>query len=331
MFCGVVGYTSVMRSPQIIAVFAALSALSAPCWAQGGVAPLPPPAEEMAHGPYIPMIFPVFGGPRFQRELIDTFGDPRGGGTRKHEGQDMMAPQMTPLVAVFDGVVSFVRTDAPNAHNILRLQGDNGWTAAYLHINNDTPQTNDGLGSRDFAFAPNLRPGMRVIAGQLVAYVGNSGNAETVGHHLHFELQGPTGIVNAYTSLKRAQRITALRLNLPAPEVIAGAGEVRLDAIVKSVERGNMEVIPLAWQNAAGKTTIEQRPGRKRVQIDAATILSQREKGRETLTAEALKEGDSVTIIAPAKEEASGLRAKRVLVESVPVAVAHNPAQIALP
>lgn len=282
---------------------------------------LPPAsaATETAQGPFVPMMFPVFGDARFQRELIDTFGDERGGGTRKHEGQDMMAPQMAPLLAVFNGVVYFQRSNAPNAHNLLRIVGDNGWTAVYMHLNNDSPKTNDGLGSREYAFAPNLRSGQRVLAGQFVAYVGNSGNAETVGHHLHFELQGPSGAVNAYTSLKRAQRLTSPRWNPPQPDIAPETGEIRLDATVRETNatQNRVSVFCTAWRNAAGKTTLETRPVLKWIRADDKTAFVRQDNNAPVSLAD-LKPGDNLIILAPAKESAEGLPVRRVLVDFSP-------------
>src|SRR5262249_51428540 len=78
-------------------------------------------------------------------------------------------------------------------------------TAIYIHINNDTPGTDDGLGSEEYAFAPGLQTGDHVTAGQHIAYVGDSGNAENVGPHCHFELYGPDGWINPTPSLLLAQ------------------------------------------------------------------------------------------------------------------------------
>ena len=274
--------------------------------------------QETDHGSFVAMMFPVFGSARFQKELIDTWGDPRGGGTRRHEGQDMMAPQMTPLLAAFDGVVSFNRTDAPNAHNTLYLTGDNGWEAVYMHINNDMPKTNDGKGSREYAFAPNLRPGQRVIAGQFLGYVGNSGNAETVGHHLHFELHNANGPVNAYMSLKRAQRLTSARWNAPHPEILPGRDEIRLDATVREtqVSAGRISVFCVAWRNAAGKTSIETRPNIKWIRIDDRTAFVGQDDSSRKLSD--IQPGDYLIVLAVAREDVNGILARRISVDPTP-------------
>ncbi|NLI00707.1 MAG: peptidoglycan DD-metalloendopeptidase family protein [Chthonomonadales bacterium] len=165
----------------------------------------PPVAERSV---VTPMVFPVCGPVTW----TNTFGHPRGP-TRRHAGQDLMAPKMRPVVAAFDGVVTLRKAAQPGGHNWLILIGDNGWTATYLHLNNDTPGTDDGLGTDLYAFAPGLATGDRVRAGQFLGYVGDSGNAEDTAPHLHFEL-APTATripVDPGPSLEAAERLAEPR------------------------------------------------------------------------------------------------------------------------
>lgn len=149
------------------------------------------------------IVFPVARTITFS----DTFGDPRGGGTRSHAGQDLMAPKMTPLVAAVNGRVKWLRwSNAGNAGNMLVLVDKDGWEYWYLHINNDTPGTDDAANPYNRAFAKGIKAGVTVKAGQTVAWVGDSGNAESSGSHLHFEMHRPDGsVVNPYKSLVRAK------------------------------------------------------------------------------------------------------------------------------
>lgn len=143
----------------------------------------------------------------------DTFGAPRSGG-RSHEGVDMMGPQMVPLIAAADGVVSWMRHDTIRGNN-LDITDASGWTYHYVHINNDTPGTDDGANDFEFAFAPGIEQGASVRAGQVVGYMGDSGNAETVGPGLHFEISRPDGspinpTASVDAALERAERVVAI-------------------------------------------------------------------------------------------------------------------------
>src|SRR2546423_14098177 len=74
----------------------------------------------------------------------DDWGAPRAGG-RTHQGNDLMGAKLDHEVAVADGTIQWVKVDdATNiSGNMLSLKGDDGWTYWYIHINNDTPGTDD--------------------------------------------------------------------------------------------------------------------------------------------------------------------------------------------
>jgi len=161
-----------------------------------------PPVAAAPAAP--PITFPVSGPVTY----IDSYGAPRSGG-RTHAGQDLMAPKMAKAVAAADGVVTALRHDATGlSGNSLTITDSRGWRYVYLHLNNDTPGTDDGANRYDQAFAPGIRKGAEVTAGQHVGYVGDSGNAEEAGSHLHFELHAPDGtVVNPFGALAAAQRV----------------------------------------------------------------------------------------------------------------------------
>lgn len=148
-----------------------------------------------------PIAFPVGG----QSSYWNDFGQPRGGGTRAHKGIDIIAPKMAQLLAAVDGYVSYLSIpEAPWGYEIT-LQDDEGYTYTYLHVNNDTPGTDDGQGGTRYAFAPGISRGERVYKGQHIGWVGDSGNAENTVPHLHFEMYDPGGnIINPYESLRAA-------------------------------------------------------------------------------------------------------------------------------
>jgi hypothetical protein len=123
-----------------------------------------------------------------------------------------MCPKGTPLLAVVDGTLDFMNmtlklssyNDQPY-FNIL-LRGDDGNDYFYIHLNNDTPGTDDGLGGIAKAYAPGLTNGSKVKKGQLIGWAGDSGNAEDSGSHLHFEMHpgGYKNPVDPYNTLKAA-------------------------------------------------------------------------------------------------------------------------------
>lgn len=120
----------------------------------------------------------------------DTYGAPRSGG-RSHLGVDICGPKMTPLVAAASGEVTWMRHGSSG--NNLTITDAEGWSYHYIHINNDTPGTDDGANSFEHAFAPGIERGAKVEAGQVVAFLGDSGNAEGTCPHLHFEIEKPNG------------------------------------------------------------------------------------------------------------------------------------------
>lgn len=149
------------------------------------------------------MRFPVTGEVTYE----DTFGACRGVNcSRRHKGIDIFAPKLRPLVAAQAGRVSWLRTDASGtAGNGVGITDAEGWRYLYLHINNDTPGTDDGANPPEWRFAEGIAFGSTVEAGDVIGYLGDSGNAETTPPHLHFELRTPAGeTINPYPSLQVA-------------------------------------------------------------------------------------------------------------------------------
>jgi peptidoglycan hydrolase-like protein with peptidoglycan-binding domain len=151
-----------------------------------------------------PMVFPVAGVNRYS----SSFWASRSGGI--HHGIDIMADKMTPVVAIADGVVTYYNGSGNPAWIekygkccTLRITHEGGWVSKYIHLNNDTPGTDDGQG---WGIAPGIDVGVEVKAGQLIGWVGDSGNAEGTAPHLHFELMDHEGaIVDPYEALRAAQ------------------------------------------------------------------------------------------------------------------------------
>jgi murein DD-endopeptidase MepM/ murein hydrolase activator NlpD len=150
------------------------------------------------------MRFPVTGDVTYE----DTFGACRGVDcSRQHMGIDIFAPKLRPLVAAQTGRVTWLRTNASGtAGNGVGITDAEGWRYLYLHVNNDTPGTDDSANPAEWRFASGVTMGSMVEAGDVIGFLGDSGNAETTPPHVHFELRTPAGeTVNPYPSLRVAQ------------------------------------------------------------------------------------------------------------------------------
>lgn len=116
-------------------------------------------------------MFPVLG-PHWTRGTIGEFGAPRSGG-RSHEGFDVVAACGTPLVAAATGRVLRSAYDPVLYGNYLKIHGQGERRIYfYAHLTRAAP----------------VRRGDQVWAGRRVGAVGKTGNARTVGCHLHFEI-----------------------------------------------------------------------------------------------------------------------------------------------
>ena len=143
----------------------------------------------------VDITFPVAGKVYFS----DSFSAPRSGG-RVHQASDLMGTKLQKVHAAMSGTVSFITgvdSPVPSYGYMLTIDGDDGLRYSYIHMNNDRPGTDDGEGGVAWAYAPDVRRGERVRRGQWLGYMGDSGNAESTGAHLHFEIHDAT-VTNPY-------------------------------------------------------------------------------------------------------------------------------------
>jgi murein DD-endopeptidase MepM/ murein hydrolase activator NlpD len=124
-----------------------------------------PPEELRVRG----LAFPVAGIPR---SMSDSFDDPRGG-SRLHRAVDIMAPRGTPVRAVDGGTIVKLASTGAGGTTIYQYDPAERFCYYYAHL-------------RDYA--PGLREGQKVVRGDVIGYVGTTGNAPKSAPHLHFAI-----------------------------------------------------------------------------------------------------------------------------------------------
>lgn len=151
------------------------------------------------------LVFPVAGANHYVREWLTTHNP------AIHEGVDVFASRMVPVLAMADGVIADVNWEHDPYHDgqieccAVALRHDSGWESWYLHLNNDTPGTDDGEG---WGLLPGIEAGTTVEAGQVIGFVGDSTNAEETAPHTHLELHDPAGNpVDLYDYLQAAATV----------------------------------------------------------------------------------------------------------------------------
>ncbi|MBU2103883.1 M23 family metallopeptidase [Patescibacteria group bacterium] len=118
-------------------------------------------------------------------QITSDFGDPRDGGSRSHEGQDLIAPRGAFIASPTDAVVT--------------KTGEGGSAGVYVYTANP--------GGERFAYmhldrvADGVKAGTVLKAGDLIGYVGDSGNAKGGVTHLHFEIREGREAIDPYPRL----------------------------------------------------------------------------------------------------------------------------------
>jgi len=181
----------------------------------GGLLPFSPASAAGLELPFEPVFPQEIGATEFR----STFGQGRSGG-RSHNGTDLLAPRMTEIYALADGIVTYIGTNNLSGRNI-KLDHGEGWESYYVHLNNDNLDTDDGAAPWSLTVPDGIGEGVEVIAGQLIGWVGDSGNAEGTTTHTHFELRKDGNPLDAYEILVAAyERAVELelqsRLDTPA-------------------------------------------------------------------------------------------------------------------
>lgn len=154
--------------------------------------------------------FPVAGPARYSAD----FGAPRHNPQpHPHQGTDVFAAAGTPVIASADGSLGYLAVDSPVAGTSLRLTAKGGTYFLYAHLDR---------------FAPGVQAGDAVAKGDVLGFVGSTGNAEGTEPHLHYEIHPLGGaavdpvpyldqwLVDASVAAESVQGSPALSLRLRA-------------------------------------------------------------------------------------------------------------------
>ncbi|MEP6660207.1 MAG: M23 family metallopeptidase [Acidimicrobiales bacterium] len=217
--------------------------------------------------------FPVLGPVAFRND----WGECRDGETassglsaaetttcpRHHAGNDLFGVKLQPLLAAADGTVTELLDEEGKAGNGITIEDAEHWTYHYFHMNNDTPGSkNDGANAWVWRYAPEIRVGATVRAGQFLGFMGDSGNAEGDGSHLHFEIHRPSGIpIDPFNSLQAARKAESCS----PPRVLLGDVATQRDAfgvavvavdVVDSTRHGSWRISSAGGVVAKGDAAI---------------------------------------------------------------------------
>lgn len=126
------------------------------------------PADAVATAVHGKLMVPVQGMKR--ASLSDTYDQPRGK-QRQHEALDIMAPKGTPVLAAADGKVAKLFTSKPGGTTLYQFDPSEKYAYYYAHLDR---------------YADGIKEGMAIKRGDVIGYVGVSGNSDPNAPHLHF-------------------------------------------------------------------------------------------------------------------------------------------------
>lgn len=207
------------------------------------------------------IVFPLVA----KTALWDNYGDPRPNG--HHAGIDMENPWRAPVVAAEIGRVEYAVSGLGGC--MLYLYGRSGTMYLYIHLNNDVGPRNDNSGRCTEGTAYAVPDDSTVLAGQQIAFNGDSGDANG-NPHLHFEVHPNGGAdVNPFPFLKKATRLlfaaregSLFSLGLRGRVIAANNGTLRIFATsVRSYPGGRwLEIEPKLLEIAVSEdVTLDSR------------------------------------------------------------------------
>ncbi|MGJ8550805.1 M23 family metallopeptidase [Winogradskyella wichelsiae] len=164
------------------------------------------------------LAFPVSG--KDNKAIQSFWGATRSGGHRSHEGIDIFAKRGTPVVAATKGFISKTGNRGLGGKQVWLRDGLFGQSLYYAHL--------DSIA---------VSGGNRVVIGDTLGFVGNTGNAITTSPHLHFGIYTSGGAVNPLPFVKQSDPIVIVSLPLALNgETRLKRNELRVAANVRSTK-----------------------------------------------------------------------------------------------
>ena len=149
---------------------------------------------EIRTGPVF--IFPI--SPFVKSNIGSLWGDARDAGVRKHEGIDIFAAKKSPAVAVADGVISSVSENELGGKVVFLRPVNMNYNVYYAHLDSQL-----------------VEEGQRVLKGQIIGLVGNTGNARTTAPHLHFGIYTINGAIDPLLFVKPVNHVKKASTTFP--------------------------------------------------------------------------------------------------------------------
>jgi murein DD-endopeptidase MepM/ murein hydrolase activator NlpD len=169
---GMLSLLALLWSSGSLHAVSAAAPVSATPAASAPSVPNPPALTTSAgdSGEVPPLILPVQGADATR--IVDTFADARGGGS-PHEALDIMARRGSPVLAAGDGAIEKLFESKKGGTTIYQFDPSRTWCYYYAHLDH---------------YAAGLIQGATVHQGQVIGYVGSTGDASPTAPHLHFAI-----------------------------------------------------------------------------------------------------------------------------------------------
>jgi murein DD-endopeptidase MepM/ murein hydrolase activator NlpD len=169
------------------------------------------------------LLFPVVGK---SAKTGSYWGASRDGGKRSHEGIDIFAPKLTPVLAGADGIITGVGEGGIGGKVVWLHPVNKKYTLYYAHLDRQLVQEDQA-----------------VKKGDTLGLVGNTGNAKNTAPHLHFGIYGSSGAVDPFPFVNPAIKTAAA---VPEKNLRTYLRLLKAQQLGNEMAKANTVMVPLA-------------------------------------------------------------------------------------